>query len=100
MGHSPHQLQNSGHRVLQKNVRSGPHQAAATATFSAPRLAVEPRKARPIRRSGWTANRICWESRCDRPVAHPLALRPLYAAQTFRRDASATATSALFLWET
>src|SRR5215831_11345889 len=44
-----------------KNVRSGPDQAAATATFSTPRLPGEPGKARPIRRGGWTANRIRWE---------------------------------------
>src|SRR5215468_374246 len=35
----------------------------------------------------------------DRPVAHPLALHLLYAAQTFRRDASATATPARFVTE-
>src|ERR1700756_1704898 len=35
----------------------------------------------------------------DRPVAHPLALHLLNVAQTFRRDASATATPARFVTE-
>jgi hypothetical protein len=35
----------------------------------------------------------------DRPVAHPLALHLLNAAQTFRRDASATATPTRFVTE-
>src|SRR6516164_5344942 len=35
----------------------------------------------------------------DRPVAHPLTLHLLNAAQTFRRDASATATPARFVTE-